>query len=253
MTGDEATAWDPEERGLFRSRYVGWGRGWALAGVASVLVGVGLAQVVEPVAGILVATLGGTLGLILGFAFWFTGRGAQAQLDALRGGAYLARWWVDRDRWMAWYEERQRAATRIGWLLIGTLVLCGLVAAGLIYRYGDRADGGWIALVVLASTPVMWAVLRAHRAPPPRASLRGVPLIIGPRGALTVGDYLQWWGFGLAFEGAWVESEPPTLSVRYQISTKHGQRSHTLLLPVPPDRLDEARAVAERLTASGGR
>lgn len=239
--------WRPDEERLFRNRYARWGRRWGLFGLLSVVGGIALGVTVSEVAGALVGAFGATFGLIFGMAFWFTGRGAQAQLDAIRGGAYLARWSVDRDRWMAWYDERESKLMLGAALGVGLLMLGGLLTAGLMWEDGDVEAARWTAIITVLAAPVVGLVIRAHRAPPPRPSMRSVPMIIGPDGVLTVGAYLQWRGFGVALTASEVRDDPPTLVVHYIVSTNHGTAEHEMPLPVPPDRLDEARRIAEVL------
>lgn len=248
----EAPDWRPDELALFDNRYARWGRNWLLFTVVAIVGGIALANVTEPILGILIATLGGTFGLIFGAAFWFTGRGAQVQLDSIRGGHILARWSVDRDRWMTWFDDRRRKLVFGAAMGAGLTLLCGLVLAGLIYDDGDETVAGWVAGSSVLAAAIMFLLVLAHGPPAPRPSLRHVPLIIGPDGVLTLGGYVQWRAFGMRFLDATISDPPPTLAVRYEVSTKHGTAEHTLPLPVPTDKLDEARAVADALNRRVG-
>lgn len=242
--------WRPDEARLFRNRYKAWARNWSIAGALAVVGGVGLAGA-HTVPGILLGSLGGTLGLILGFAFWLTARGAQRQLDAIRGGLHLARWTVDADRWWAWHDQRQSKLRLVTGIVIGMVALVGFLLAGLIYEDGDVQVAGYIAFATVVAMPLTGIIIRLHKAPVPPRSARSVPLIIGPKGALTVGVYMQWSAFGVGFRGAAVKHDPPTLAVDYEVANQHGTVRHTLELPVPPDRLDEAEDVAAALNGGG--
>ncbi len=240
--------WRPDELTLFRNRYATWGRNWALAGVLAIAAGVWLATgLTTPVVGIVLASLGGTLGLIFGFAFWLTGRGSGRQLDGIRSGGYLARWTLDHDRWWAWQRARASKSRLVVLLVMGMLALGGLLVAGMIYSDGDTEAATWAFGLTIAAMPVTAIVFRLHQAPLPPPSMRTMPVIIGPGGVLTVGAYLQWRAFGMRFLGAHVEADPPTLAVRFEVSTQHSTVEHTLEIPVPADRLDEAHDVAAAL------
>lgn len=75
--------------------------------------------------GLVVGSLGGTLGLIFGAAFYFTGRGLEAELAAFRRGEWLARWAVPRDRWRAWTAKRRGKPRLAALLLVAILVVTG--------------------------------------------------------------------------------------------------------------------------------
>lgn len=241
------TDWHPDERPLFESRYRRWGRIFLLGLLITVGGGVALALGRHELLGGLIASLGGTLCLILGGAFWFTGRIAQRQLDALRDHTALARWRIDRHRWQTWHEARKASVAVAAAIVAAMLLIAGLVAAGLAYDDGDRKAASLLALGGLVVAGLTYAALRLFAARPATATGATVPLIIGPGGALTVGEYIQWHGFGIRFIDAAVETSPPTLTVRFEMSGRYGTHTHTVPLPVPPDRLDEARRVAEQL------
>lgn len=244
--------WRPDEVGLFHNRYKAWARNWTLGGLACIAAGVVVANGEHMVPGILLAALGGTFGLIFGFAFWFTARGAQKQLDRLRGGGYLARWSIDADRWWAWHRARESKQMLVAWLIVGMVALVGFLLAGMIWEDGDVEVARLVALATVVALPLTGFVIWLHKAPLPSPSMRSIPLLVGPHGALTVGVYLQWYGFGLNFVSAAVEADPPTLRVVFTVQGKHGTVEHTLELPVPPDRLDEAADAAAALHARVG-
>lgn len=239
--------WHPDERPLFESRYRRWGRIFLLFTLVAIGGGVALALGRHEILGGLIASIGGTLGLIFGGAFWFTGRIAQRQLDALRDHAALARWRIDRDRWLTWHRARKASVAIAAAIVAGLLLVAGLVAAGLAYDDGDTKAASFLALGGALVAGLTYAALRLFAARPATPAGATVPLIIGPGGALTPGEYIQWHGFGIRFIDAAVEPSPPTLNVRFEMRNRYGTHTHTVPLPVPPDRLDEAHRVAQQL------
>lgn len=239
--------WRPDETPLFRNRYARWARRWLLSGVVAVAVGVAFSVQIHPLIGMMIAAFGGTFALIFGAAFWYTARGVRAQLDRIRSGAVLARWSVDRDRYMAWHHERQHMLGIAALVAGGLVLLIGLVIAGMLYDDGEVVAAGWLGWGTFAAAVLTVYVARAHAPEEPPPSMRRVPMVIGPDGALTVAGYVQWQAFGVDFIEAAVDADPPTLRVRYTAIAKHGRVEHTLALPVPDDRLEEARAVAKAL------
>lgn len=239
--------WRPDELPLFESRYRPWGRGFLLFAALAIGAGVALALGRHELLGGLIASIGGTLGLILGGAFWFTARIAQRQLDALRDHHALARWRIDRDRWLTWHRTRKAGVAVAAAIVAGLLFAAGLVAAALAYDDGDTKAASFLTLGGLVVAAVTYTALRLFAARPHAPTGDTIPLIIGPGGALTVGEYIQWHGFGIRFIDATVESSPPTLTVRFEMSGRYGTHTHTVPLPVPADRLDDAHRVADRL------
>lgn len=230
---------------LFENPYARWGRSWLAAGVIAIVAGVVIAQGPIGAVGLVVASIGGTVGLILSFAFLFTGRMLQPRIDAMRRGEHLARWEIDRARWRAWRTARQRKLKLGAVIVAGLIALAGwLVAALIAFDEGDTITGAWVAGVVTLVAPVSGLIVMAHAPGRARPGAGPVPLIVAPHAALTAGAIFTWRAMGLSFDGAEVVAEPPTLRVHFTARTQHGAAAHQLDLPVPPDRLDEAAEVA---------
>ena len=217
--------------------------------VIAVLLGLML-SLVEPIpvlVPLLGATLVGTVALILWISFWIVARTLDGELMAFEKGDHLGRWPVTQGRFDAWLKERAKTYKKAPWLVSGILFMGGAFTAMLAALDGETGDAGWIlgisALVaVLAFGVARWLVSGV------KVDADGpAECIVGHKGALIGGVFVQWRGFGFTWQHAEVMDDPPALRVSFLVQGRHSQVEHVVDLPVAVEELGVARAAADRL------
>lgn len=244
----EASTPDPLQPGddlIFVNHYARQATGWTIATAAMVLGGL----LLDGVAGMIVPLISGFVGGFFSLAFWHSSRHLAAELAALRGGAYLARWSIDRGQWEAWLTARKASW---GGMSIGqgvAITACGLAVAA--YAHFETGDGRWLALCAPLFGAAVAGVNLLHGPRRPAGLGSTVPLIVGPNGAVTAGAVFHWRDDIRSVVSAAVEPSPPCIEICYRQPSKRGHTIERVRLPVPPDRLDDAERVVGAIERSG--
>jgi hypothetical protein len=158
------------------------------------------------------------------------------------GSPVYGRWEVSAEDWTAfWALERSDRRWEAVGIALGFLVIGGVVLVPAAGPFGFAFAGGFG--VLLATLWWLW-VTRGRGA-------RVREVVIGPR-SLSLGGVVHVYRSDLhRFEDAKVIDgrEPPALEIQVSWNTRRGRRTEEIRVPVPRDRVDEARAIVVRLRA----
>jgi hypothetical protein len=207
------------------------------ANVAMPRLGMGVGEIVFTNI-ILVPILAFTIGLV-----WFFGRDMEDDLSRLISGETWARWQLSPAEYQLYARSERNTAhiTAAALFLIGVVV--GVMTATIT---GDLLRGALYGGIFLIPTAITLVI---DRAPGASTSDQTLDVLIGPRGARIGDRYLPFGSTGMKLQTIWMEYEEgtlPALVFMARIRVGHRRSYQYIRVPVPVDRIDEARTLVQR-------
>ncbi len=198
------------------------------------------------------------LGLIMVFAAERArGRARQAERRSISmdAGDRIVQWRFGEDEWRAWIDRFESTSPRPApWAIAVAFVLpIGIGVWGWYQRVGEVSPV-LVAGLVFAAAAVAVSTLRSSEENIRDVMLRGPAEVVIADDAYRIAQRTVRWGrrrrLGASVQldrAEWVEDEAPHVVLVLFYAFGRPPRRHRIVVPVPADRSDEARALVSRL------
>jgi len=186
------------------------------------------------------AIVGGTFAVAAGLVF---ARFSAVREELLEGRRVLGRWQVDRETWAAVCDRTCSEDARDKRAALGFMLLAIVVCFGVFALIDKEAAAFMIGIGVGSASLIATAFLIGERVRTRQWQFRTGEVIVGERGLMADGVLHVW---ALPFNRlteARFQPRPPALIVAYGWLGRAGWQEATVVLPVPADLTELARAV----------
>ncbi len=194
------------------------------------------------------------VGLILGITFFICFFIFLAQAKRLERmftqEELLAHWSFDVSEHFQKAEEEYHARKRSNRMLLSIVIAFFVLFTAIftVLGFDDVTDASTFLLIMAGTLALICAVALLAPGMAYRRMKQSLPEVyVGPFGAWIMGEYVQWKAPMTRFNSVTFErgKSGVVISVSYDIFQRFGYQNHICRIPVPADREQEARKVAQ--------